>query len=314
MNTKANKQELKQPSALPNIYEDAFHFTEGYAYLLDKHCALVDCNNNFLKLLKLNSLPEKNIGSLYKMMSEHGLWSEEQVQLIKKNDINAILNAEPQIKVPDLPVVDSNGEVINYQSSRIPLTNKADEVYGLLVIFNDVTDQIQLSEQFDLVKKQLQVQNASPDKGTTNDLSSKKWTKPPKILIVEDNAIAQKAAQSILMNNDCLVEIADNEAKFHALFEPGKYDLVFMDIGLENTSGYVMAKQLRAKEKDSGHHVPIIALTGYEADTVRLDCDYYQMEGVITKPLTAEQVKQIIQHYIFHINLEITGFKTGKAG
>jgi CheY-like chemotaxis protein len=258
----------------------------------------------------LDCLPEKNIGSLYKMMGEHGLWSKEQIQIIKKIDINTILTAEPQINVPDLPVLDNKGEVIYYQSSRIPLLNNSGEVDGLLVIFNDISEQKKLSEQLELIKKQLQLQNANPDKISTTNAFLNNRSSPPKILIVEDNEIAQKAAQSILMNNDCLVEIAGTEERFDTLFEPGKYDLVFMDIGLENTSGYVMAKQLRLKEKGTGHHVPIIALTGYEADTVRLDCDYYQMEGVITKPLTAEQVKQIIQHYIFHINLEITGFKT----
>lgn len=94
------------------------------------------------------------------------------------------------------------------------------------------------------------------------------------------------------------------------LFDPGKYDLVLMDIGLADTSGYVVAKQLRNKEKGTNHHVPIIALTGYEAEVVKYDCEQYFMEGAITKPLTSEQAEQIIQHYVYHMDVEVKGLKS----
>jgi CheY-like chemotaxis protein len=97
------------------------------------------------------------------------------------------------------------------------------------------------------------------------------------------------------------------------LFEPGRYDLVFMDIGLEDTSGYVVSKKFRQLEKDTEHHVPIIALTSYEADIVKYDCDDYTMEGALTKPLTSEQAKQIIQHYIYHIDIPVRGLKSIKG-
>jgi CheY-like chemotaxis protein len=291
---------------MESIYAHVFRLTQGYMYLLDKDCILIDCNFNFLTLLGLNSLPEKNIGALYKQMTDKGLWTENQVSLIKAADINAILSQQPQNDRIELPSVDKKGIITTYQFSRIPLMDNSNDVYGLLVILNDITELKQITEQLEKVKNQLQVQNAQSSSSTLASENRKKLT-PPRILIVEDNPIAQKAAQSILMNHDCLVEIAGNESKFYELFQPGKYDLVFMDIGLEGTSGYIMAKQLRLQEKDTGHHVPIIALTGFEANVVQFDCDYYQMEGVITKPLTTEQVKQIIQRYIFKINLEVTG-------
>lgn len=294
-----------------SMYSEAFRFIPNYCYLLDKNCILLDCNQSFLNYLNLHTLPEKKLGTIYQLMGTHGSWSEEQIQQIKKNDIDAILSGLPTKNTPELPRIDDKGTVTYFEASRIPLKDENGSVMGLLVIFNDVSKEHQLMDQLEKISSQLNKQN------TTTSLASSVLVKPastakqqaPRILIVEDNTIAQKAAQSILMNNDCLVEIAENEEQLQALFEPGKYDLIFMDIGLENTSGYIMAKQLRLKEQGSGHHVPIIALTGYAADVVQFDCDYYQMEGVITKPLTALQVKQLIQHYIFHINMEVTGLK-----
>jgi hypothetical protein len=56
--------------------------------------------------------------------------------------------------------------------------------------------------------------------------------------------------------------------------------------------------------------VPIIALTGYEADVVKYDCEQYFMEGAITKPLTSEQAEQIIKHYVYHMDVVVQGLKS----
>ena len=85
-----------------------------------------------------------------------------------------------------------------------------------------------------------------------------------------------------------------------------------MDIGLEGTSGYMLAKEVRKLEQGSRYRVPIIALTGFDAEIVKSDCEYYQMEGAIHKPLTVEQVRQIIQHYIKHIDIDVAGLHQGK--
>lgn len=82
------------------------------------------------------------------------------------------------------------------------------------------------------------------------------------------------------------------------LFKPGKYDLIFMDISLLDTSGYVVSKMFRKMEKNTPHHVPIIAVTTHQADVVKKDCEDYSMEDVITKPLTSEQAMSFIKRYV----------------
>ncbi len=71
-----------------------------------------------------------------------------------------------------------------------------------------------------------------------------------------------------------------------SLFKPGKYDLVLMDIGLEETSGYVVAKQLRKKEEKTKHHVPIIALTGFSAEVIRTIAVNALWKGYLPNPNT----------------------------
>nr|WP_232002710.1 response regulator [Legionella sainthelensi] len=132
----------------------------------------------------------------------------------------------------------------------------------------------------------------------------------PKVLMVEDNVIAQNVEKALLTALNCQVDIANSADNAVKLFKPGKYDLVLMDIGLEDSSGYIVAKQLRQKERETEHHVPIIALTGFEADVVKYDCQHYFMEGAISKPLTCEQAEQIIKHYVYHMDVPVRGLKT----
>ncbi|MBA3537780.1 MAG: response regulator [Tatlockia sp.] len=297
-------------------YLDILDSMPNIVYLLDRNCCLTGSNVNFRKEFNLQHR-EDNLGNPpYKILHSIGNWSEERVEMFKRDDINVILSGESVHDIEETPVVNAKNEIIYYQSTRIPLFNKNKEVIGLVGILTDVTEMRKIREQFDKIKKQLQSYNAQYKKYSTieeNFSHQPSNNKTPKVLMVEDNSTAQKAAQALLMQLDCHVDVAESGDKATALFQPGKYDLVFMDIGLEDTSGYVVSKKIRQLEKGTNYHVPIIALTGYEADIVKYDCDDYTMEGALTKPLTSEQAKQIIQHYIYHIDIPVHGLKTIKG-
>ena len=125
-----------------------------------------------------------------------------------------------------------------------------------------------------------------------------------RVLLVEDNIIAQHVQQSLLMSLNCDVDIAGSGDAACMLFEPGKYGIVFMDIGLQDTSGYIVSKTFREMEKNTRYHVPIIALTVYQAEVVKDDCSDYFMDGVITKPLTSEKALQIIKQHVYQEEFE----------
>lgn len=306
--TKAKKSD-DASIQLRQYFENIIQHLPNIVYLLDEHCALTGCNANFLKLLDLDESTPISAVYPYKQLKKMGYWSEERIDLLKKADIDALLNAKSTQDVAEPPVFDSQGKVIYFLSNRTPLINNENQVIGLLVVLVDVTEQHKMQEQVELISIELQRSNARTPV-IQNLPANKNTDKIPHVLMVEDNSIAQKAAQSLLMQLDCHVDIAESGDKAIALFEPGKYDLVFMDIGLEGTSGYVVSKRIRQLEKGTRYHVPIIALTGYEADVVKYDCDDYSMEGAMTKPLTSEQAKQIIQHYIYHIDIPVFGLRS----
>lgn len=297
---------------LSKYCKDIVNCLPDLVYILDRNCFLSGCNANFMKLCAVDQIKALLGATPYNSLKTLANWSADQVDRFKNDDIRTILSGEASYNCEEPPIFDKNNEVSFYTTTRIPLIGSDKEVSGLIVILRDITEHKKMEEQIVMMKEQIKAYAKTQHHVEASLKFNEK--NPPRVLMVEDNSIAQKAAQSLLMQLDCRVDVADSGDKATALFKPGKYDLVFMDISLEDTSGYIVSKKIRQLEKGTEHHVPIIALTGYEADVVKYDCYDYNMEGALTKPLTSEQARQIIQHYIYHIDIPVSGLKTLNDG
>ncbi len=285
--------------SIHQYYMEIINSMPNVVYWVDIECNLKGCNSNFIKLLGVNALNDLK-GTPYEQMERFVHWNKERIEEIKLDDMKVIFSGVPQHNITEKPIVDSSGKTSYFLSSRIPMHNRNNEIIGLIVILNDITLNKELETHVDaLEENNLKIEHSLRKEGYL-----------PTVLMVEDNVIAQNVEKALLTALHCQVDIADTADSAIKLFHPGKYDLVLMDIGLEDSSGYVVAKQLRQKEKNTQYHVPIIALTGFEADVVKYDCQHYFMEGAISKPLTCEQAEQIIKHYVYHMDVPVRGLKT----
>jgi two-component system aerobic respiration control sensor histidine kinase ArcB len=122
-----------------------------------------------------------------------------------------------------------------------------------------------------------------------------------KILLVEDNVIAQRIESSLLSSLNCLVEIADSGANALNTFIPGKYDLILMDIGLPDMQGDVVAKFIRQAELDTPYQIPIIALTAHTTPDMNASCAGAGINEIYSKPLSFDQAQQIINRYLIRM-------------
>lgn len=120
-----------------------------------------------------------------------------------------------------------------------------------------------------------------------------------KILLVEDNLTAQLMQSSLLTSMNCQVEVADCGEKALEVFEPGKYDLIFMDIGLPGMQGDAVAKILRKMEHGSPTRIPIIALTAHINENMNKHYLASGMDMIFHKPLFREQAKQLLDYYFY---------------
>ncbi|KTD16951.1 response regulator [Legionella jordanis] len=119
-----------------------------------------------------------------------------------------------------------------------------------------------------------------------------------RILVVEDNSIAQSIATSMLKGMNCEVDIAENGKQAIALWKTGNYDLIFMDIGLPDMDGYEVTHLIRVQEITQKSHTPIIALTAHIGEENKKRCIDAGMNAVITKPLTAKYCTDIVDSFI----------------
>ncbi|WP_454783766.1 response regulator [Legionella sp. WA2024007413] len=298
MSSHAKNRTVDDIDSIHEYYMEIINSMPNIVYWVDTECNLKGCNNNFVKLLGLNTLKELK-GSPYQKMEEFAHWNKERVEELKLEDMRVIFSGIPQHNVEEKAIEDSTGKPYYFLSSRVLMHNRNKKVIGLIVILNDITSTKEAEKHVEVLPEDTQMIEPSLKENYL-----------PTVLMVEDNIIAQNVEKALLTALHCRVDIADSADSAIKLFQPGKYDLVLMDIGLEDSSGYVVAKQLRQQEKNTQYHVPIIALTGFEADVVKYDCQHYFMEGAISKPLTCEQAEQIIKHYVYHMDVPVRGLKT----
>jgi PAS domain S-box-containing protein len=126
-----------------------------------------------------------------------------------------------------------------------------------------------------------------------------KTHKTIKILLVEDNLIAQRMQSALFQSVACCaVDVVDCGEVALQVFEPGKYDLIIMDIGLPGLQGNVVSERIRQLERHTQYHVPIIALTAHGAEELSQEYHKVDIQDVFNKPILREQAEKIIQCYL----------------
>lgn len=131
----------------------------------------------------------------------------------------------------------------------------------------------------------------------------------PCILVVEDTDIIQLVTKTLLNEAGFSVDIASTGEEALEMFEPSKYGLIYMDVGLPKMNGFETAKAIRTKEQvaKAAALTPIIALTGHGAVDVQAFCGDAGMQGVISKPLSREQAEMVWKHFKDDANVSIPG-------
>lgn len=301
-------QNSMKDSAASQIYAKAFAKIENMLYLVDKDGFLIDCNANLLRFLGCSSIDTDSITSIYELMHKQGLWTSEQIQNFQQHDIRAIMSGKSEIA--QHAMINNKGAILYFEILRTPLSDDSGNALGLAVTFRDITKLKQLTEQVRNLKSQVRYSHRSAT--NTFVVGNPSRIDKLKILLIEDNVIAQKAEKTILMSCKCLTDVVATPSQADELFKPGKYDLVLMDLTLEKGDGYNLTATLRKREQGSSYRVPIIALTGHDPMIVGFNCEDAEMDGILRKPLTLEQANQLIQRYIRHVDVHVKGLREFK--
>ena len=117
-----------------------------------------------------------------------------------------------------------------------------------------------------------------------------KATQHLRVLVAEDNPINQRLASRLLERRGHSVMVVDNGREALAALAAATFDVILMDLHMPTMGGLEATTAIRAQEKSSGGHVPIIALTANAMRGVREWCLQAGMDGYLAKPIQRQQL------------------------
>ena len=118
-----------------------------------------------------------------------------------------------------------------------------------------------------------------------------------RILLVEDNAVNQVLALRLLEKRGHTVAVAGNGKEALTALEKQSFDLVLMDVQMPEMDGFEATIAIREKEKTSGNHVPIIAMTAHAMVGDKERCLEAGMDDYISKPIRPEELNDFLKRH-----------------
>ena len=120
---------------------------------------------------------------------------------------------------------------------------------------------------------------------------------PLRILLAEDNLVNQKVAVRLLEKQCHRVETAANGAEAMAALGREVFDLVLMDCQMPVMNGYDATRIIRAREQQTGGHIPIVALTAHAMKGDREACLDAGMDDYLSKPIHPKELAAAIERW-----------------
>jgi len=117
---------------------------------------------------------------------------------------------------------------------------------------------------------------------------------PKRVLVAEDELVAQKVARRCLeaMGYAVLV-VSDGAAAVNAWAQRG-FSLVLMDLQMDRMDGLEAAREIRRQEQRPGQRVPIFGLSASAARDEWVHCTAAGMDGLLIKPLQRARLHQAL--------------------
>jgi len=118
------------------------------------------------------------------------------------------------------------------------------------------------------------------------------------ILLAEDNLVNQLLARRLLEKLGHRVEVAATGMEALAALERQHFDLVLMDVQMPELGGFEATARIRDREKATGGHMPIIAMTAHALKGTRERCLEAGMDSYVGKPIDLAGLQQAIHEII----------------
>jgi two-component system, sensor histidine kinase and response regulator len=120
-------------------------------------------------------------------------------------------------------------------------------------------------------------------------------TRALRILVAEDNPVNQQLALHLIERRGHSAMVAENGREALSAIQKHKFDLVLMDVQMPEMGGLEATRAIREKEKSTGGHLPIVAMTAHAMQGDRERCLEAGMDGYLAKPLDPKLFLQTVE-------------------
>ncbi len=120
---------------------------------------------------------------------------------------------------------------------------------------------------------------------------------PRRILLAEDNVVNQRVASGLLVRRGHEVVIANDGREALAHLEDKMFDVVLMDVQMPVMDGFEATAIIRERERATGRHLRIVAMTAHALDGDRERCLAAGMDGYISKPIEPKSLYATVESY-----------------
>jgi len=119
-----------------------------------------------------------------------------------------------------------------------------------------------------------------------------------RILLAEDNLVNQRLATRLLEKRGHSVAVAANGLEALAALDKESFDLVFMDLQMPEMDGFEATAAIRKRERSTGVHLPVVALTAHAMKGDREKCLAGGMDAYLSKPIRPLELDEVLQGYL----------------
>jgi signal transduction histidine kinase/DNA-binding response OmpR family regulator len=116
-----------------------------------------------------------------------------------------------------------------------------------------------------------------------------------RILVVEDTPVNQVLISRTLEKMGHTVTIANNGVEALDLLKMQSFHLLFMDVQMPEMDGFTATRTIRAQEKETGAHMPVVAMTAHAMKGDRERCLESGMDDYLAKPVSSREIADAIR-------------------
>jgi osomolarity two-component system response regulator SKN7 len=123
------------------------------------------------------------------------------------------------------------------------------------------------------------------------------WAVPPRVLLVEDDAVSRKLSSKFLQVFGCTIDVAVDGVGAVNKMNLEKYDLVLMDIVMPKLDGVSATNLIRQFD----HMTPIISMTSNSKPNEIMTYYHSGMNDILPKPFTKEGLLGMLEKHLIHL-------------